>query len=126
MLVDEILDLNTYSPDVEKTLQVELFSVQTENINCTQGKGSLCQYEYFITVSTLDAEPVTNSFDLEVGGEVVDIEWIPTERHHTAMIQLHVLPYTSQALNPEATLSALPQTVLITVTPDQIQENTIN
>jgi len=50
----EIKELNNYSKDIDKQLFIRLLRSPVGENSCFEETGGVCQYQYFLSVSTFD------------------------------------------------------------------------
>jgi hypothetical protein len=112
----EIKELNQYSLEVEKQLYVRLYKSPVYKKGCFQETHGICQYRYFISVSTFDEYPETNIFPLNTTGVITDIEWKSNKGIDDATINFTMKRYTEIAIlnNPELVQSTTMVKVFLT------------
>ena len=120
----EIKELNQYSLGVEKQLYVRLFQSPVYKEGCFKETHGVCQYRYFLSVSTFDEHPETNIFPLNEQGEITAIEWQDSNEIDAATIDFIMEKYTKSALlnNPELVSKAMLMRVALT---PKIKEETL-
>jgi hypothetical protein len=118
----EIRDLNKYTPEVDKQLLIRLFNSPVYVENCFKETHGVCQYKYFLSVSTFDEYPETNIYFLKTLGEIGKIEWVPTSDVDTAKLELVINRYTRAALSNNNELVNTISIVNLVVTPIEINE----
>jgi len=116
----EIKELNNYSPEIDKQLIVRLFEYPVYTEHCFKETQGICQYNYFLSVSTYDEQPETNVYSLDVRGEIQDTSWQAIEAIDTAKINFTINKYTQDALNNNSNLVNEKRNVLVVVTPKSI------
>lgn len=118
----EIKELNQYSSDVEKQLYIRLYQSPIYKEDCFNETHGICQYHYFLSVSTFDEYPETNIFSLKEVGEITGIEWRDSQNVDTAIIDFTIEKYTKAATanNPDLISKAI--IVRVTVTPKSMGE----
>lgn len=122
----EIRDLNKYTPGVDKKLLVRLFHAPIYLEDCFKETHGICQYRYFLSVSTFDEYPETNIYALDTAGEIEKIKWVPSPDIDTANLELFVNSYTKDALINNSDLVNNSVTVNIVVTPKEIEESVVD
>lgn len=118
----EIKELNEYSSEIEKQLYVRLYQSPIYKEGCFKETHGVCQYSYFLSVSTFDEYPETNIFPLSNVGEITDIEWRNSEGVDTAVIDFTIQQYTKAATANNPDLMSSTSVVRVTVTPKSIEE----
>ncbi|MBB5321629.1 hypothetical protein [Marinobacter oulmenensis] len=118
----QIQELNSFSPDIDKSLFIRLYQSPVYGEDCFVETHGVCQYQYFLTVSTYDEYPEINRYELAKKGEITNIEWVPDDRMDSATIEFQFRKYTEEALANNASLSADPQTYRVKITPSDIEE----
>ena len=119
----EIKELNQYSPEIEKQLLVRLFQTPVNGDSCFKEAHGVCQFRYFISVSTFDEHPETNIFKLKTLGEAVDIKWFNSSETDTALIKLILNQYSAEALKNNAQLKNTKTILNIKVSPKKLIES---
>jgi len=121
----QINELNQYSPEVEKQLYVRLYQSPIYKEGCFKETHGICQYRYFLSVSTFDEYPETNIFPLNELGEITGIEWQDNKGIDAAAIDFTMEKYTKAAIvnNPE--LISRTVMVSVSVTPKSKKETLI-
>ncbi len=71
-----IEELNKLDPDVEKQLLLRLYRAPVYVEGCFKETHGICQYSYFLSVSTFDEYPETNIYKLKTKGEITKIMWL--------------------------------------------------
>ncbi|WDE08802.1 hypothetical protein SG34_033455 [Thalassomonas viridans] len=122
----EIKGLNKYTPEVDKQLFIRLFNAPIYQDNCFKETHGVCQYKYFLSVSTFDEYPETNIYLLKTLGEIDKIEWLPTSDVDTAKLKLAINSYTKAALSNNNKLVNTKSIISIVVTPVEINESLTN
>lgn len=99
----EIVELNKYSENISKQLIVRLFSSPIYKEGCFKETHGVCQYQYFLSVSTFDEYPETNIYRLTEVGELKGAKWLDSAATDTAVIEFEFEKYTKMALrnNPD-------------------------
>lgn len=118
----EIKELNQYSSEIEKQLYVRLYQSPIYKQDCFKETHGVCQYRYYLSVSTFDEYPETNIFPLSNVGEVTGIEWQDSKEIDTAIIDFAINNYTKAATANNPNLTSRANVVRITVTPKSIEE----
>ncbi len=121
----EIVELNQYSKDVDKQLMVRLFKSPLYKEGCFKETHGVCQYQYFLSVSTFDENPETNIYRLSEIGEIVEIKWLASEGVDTAVIELELEKYTKMALSNNPELASERFLLKVTLTPGSIDQTLI-
>lgn len=117
-----IEELNTLNPEIEKNLLLRLYRSPSKSINCFKETHGVCQYEYFLSVSSFDESPDTNIYKLKTKGEIIKIDWQNDTRNDSAKLHLIFNQYTSIALKNNKSLDAGKNTLRIEVNIDRILE----
>lgn len=101
----KIVELNEYSKGIDKQLLVRLFQAPIYNEDCFQETHGVCQYQYFISVSTFDEYPETNIYPLKTQGEIRTYKWLNATEVDTAKLEFGINNYTKVAIsnNPRLT-----------------------
>jgi hypothetical protein len=99
----EIIELNEYSKSVDKQLLVRLFSSPIYNESCFVEAHAVCQYQYYLSVSTFDEYPEFNIYRLTDVGEITDVKWLESTAIDSAIIEFNLNTYTDMAVgnNPD-------------------------
>lgn len=118
----EIKELNQYSSNVEKQLFIRLYQAPIHKENCFMETHGVCQYKYFLSVSTFDEYPETNIFELKNEGEITDIKWSTSNQVDTALISLTANKYTAEALKNNKELKNSKVTIKLVITPKELKE----
>lgn len=119
----EIKELNQYSSDVEKQLLVRLYQAPIYKENCFKETHGICQYKYFLSVSTYDEYPETNIFELKNTGEIIDVKWSLSNKVDTAVISMTVNKYTTEALKNNKDLKNGKAIINLVITPTKLKES---
>ena len=120
MSFGEIIDLNEYSNNIEKQLFVRLYRSPIYNDNCFDGISGVCQYKYFVSVSTFDEYPDTAIYALSVHGEMLDIKWFEATKIDSAVIEFKINTFTKNALDNNPDLKSDVVLLRIEVSPNDI------
>lgn len=118
----EIRDLSEYTPEIEKKLFIRLFHAPIHSDDCFKETHGICQYKYFLSVSTFDEYPETNIYELETLGEIDSISWMPISGMDKAKLKLTLNKYTKEALLNNSLLINKRYVVNIVVTPKELTE----
>jgi len=118
-----IQDLNEYSDEIDKQLFIRLFRAPIYVQDCFLETNGICQYKYFLSVSSFDEQPETNIYSLKVVGEITNISWSATDEIDTAVINLTVNKYTSAALKNNKDLKNELKNINLVITPKEIIES---
>ena len=119
----EIKELNRLSPGVDKQLIVRLFQAPQFIAGCFKETHGVCQYKYFVSVSSYDEYPEFNLYELDAQGEVGKIIWISTDLIDTAIIEFDMNSYTQHALNNNKQLKNTKKKLRVELTPKRIRES---
>ena len=118
-------ELNNLKKDEEQDLLVRLYKLPIYIENCFKETHGICQYKYYISVSTFDEHPDTNIFELANTGEITDIIWLPEEKYDYVELELTFNKYTKEALKNNPSLEKKILKVLLKLDPENITEKTI-
>ena len=91
-------DLNAQSTDTEHELLVRLYEVPIFENDCFVETHGICQYEYFITLSTYDEYPDSNVYKLPVKGELQGFNWLADDVPDREQIEFRFAKYSKAAL----------------------------
>lgn len=119
----EIQELNEFSPDIDKQLFIRLYQAPEYKENCFKETHGVCQYKYFLSVSTFDEYPQTNIYTLKTIGEVVDVKWSFAKAVDTALIDITMSKYTAEALKNNKGLVNTKTLVHLVITPARMSES---
>jgi hypothetical protein len=97
-------ELNDIDPKQEKDLLVRLYQTPVMNQDCFVETHGVCQYKYFISVSTFDENPEVNIFKLSNVGEITSISWLAENVLDYVELELTINKYTKEALDNNADL----------------------
>lgn len=117
-----IEELNELSPEVDKQLLLRLYRSPIKTENCFKETHGVCQYEYFLSVSSFDETPQTNIYKLKIKGEIVRIDWQNELKIDSAKIYVTFTKFTKAALNNNKSLKVERNTVRIEVGLNHILE----
>jgi len=106
-------ELNDIDPKQDKDLLVRLYQTPVMNQDCFVETYGVCQYKYFISVSTFDENPEANIFQLSTFGEVIKISWVSEDILDYVELELTVSKYTREALANNAGLENRLKKVLL-------------
>lgn len=118
----EIRELNELNPDVDKQLILRLYRSPIYKEGCFKETHGVCQYTYFISVSTYDEYPEVNLYELGFKGEVADIVWLPEEAIDTARLKITATNYTNDALKNNQDLVSRNNTYIVVINPASLVE----
>lgn len=107
----DIHELNSYSPNIDKSLLVRLYSSPEFKENCFVETHGVCKYNYFLSVSTFDEHPETNIYRLKTEGEFVSVNWKKSEDIDTAELDLVLNQYSTMAIKNNTSLNNQKQRV---------------
>ena len=119
----EIIELNEYTDSVDKQLFARLYRSPVFQNDCFKETHGVCQYQYFLSVSSFDEYPETNIYRISEKGEIGKIEWIDSPEIDTAIIEITINKYTKEALVNNADLPPEFSLLRITVTPKHMEES---
>lgn len=122
----DIVELNEYSKNVDKQLVVRLFSSPVYKESCFIETHGVCQYQYFISVSTFDEYPDTNIFRLKETGEIREIKWLNSSGVDTAIIEFKIEKYTMSALQNNPKLVSEAKIINAILTPRSMKESLVS
>lgn len=118
----EITELNQYSPEIDKQLYIRLFQSPLYQSDCYKETHGICQYRYFLSVSTFDEYPETNIFPIKNTGEIIAIEWKNIDSVDTATIEFTIQSFTRMATDNNPELAVETKVLRVQVTPQDIKE----
>jgi len=121
----KITELNQFSPKIEKDLLVRLYQAPLYESNCFVETHGICQYKYFVTVSTFDEYPETNVYELENMGEVSKVSWLPEEKVDYAEINLTFNQYSKYAMENNKKLINKIANIVLKISVKNINEEMI-
>ncbi|MET1257049.1 hypothetical protein [Aliikangiella maris] len=119
----EIVDLNDYSINVEKSLFVRLYRSPVYKENCFIETHGVCKYQYFISVSTFDEYPDVAIYKLSEQGEIKEINWSGSSQIDTAIIEFTMNSFTEMALKNNSSLIPESKKLLVMVNPTSIKQS---
>ncbi len=117
-----ITEVNDSTNDMNKELLVRLYQSPIENNDCYIETEGVCQYQFFLSVSTFDEKPETAIYPLNFTGEVQNIEWIESQAVDVAVLDFTVQTYTSNAVMINSNLEQSSRILRIKVSPHSIEE----
>ena len=120
-----IQELNNLNPEIEKDLFIRLYEKPIHREGCFKETHGVCQYKYFLSVSTFDEHPETNLYELKNIGEAITINWLKEDTIDSAEISFIFNKYTKEALLNNTDLKNEQNKVIIKVTPTSISETTV-
>ena len=109
----EIKELNQLDPKADKQLLLRLYRSPLHQEGCFKETHGICQYTYFISVSTFDEYPETKIYKLKTRGEIIKISWQETTRLDTARLKLTFNHYTREALKNNKSLENIEKTIYL-------------
>jgi hypothetical protein len=115
-------ELNDIDPKQEKDLLVRLYQAPVMNQDCFVETHGVCQYKYFISVSTFDETPEVNVFKLSNLGEITKVSWLPENILDYVELELTINKYTKEALDNNVTLENRPIKVLLKLSTKKLIE----
>lgn len=116
-------ELNELSPEVEKQLLIKIYESPVYKEGCFRGTHGICQYRYYLSVSTFDEYPETNIYELKTKGEIIKVTWKNEEKIDTATLSLVFNKFTSAAIKNNNSLKNQQSIVHIEVDPSNIFES---
>lgn len=119
----KIKELNQLSEGVDKQLLLRIYEAPLHQDGCFSETHGICQYQYFISVSTFYENPETNIFRIKTNGEIVNIAWIEESEIDTARIRLTINEFTKSALANNTTLKNEKKIVQLIVDANRIIES---
>lgn len=117
-----IEDLNKLNPEIEKQLLLRLYRSPVYREECFKETHGVCQYNYYLSVSTFDEYPETNIYELKTKGEITEITWLDATEIDSARLNITFNRYTSHALKNNGDLSKQPNSVQLEVSTKKISE----
>jgi hypothetical protein len=117
-----IEELNELDPEIEKQLLLRLYRSPLYVEDCFKETHGICQYNYFLSVSTFDEYPGTNIFKLKTKGEITKVTWRNESKVDSAKLDIIFTKYTSYAINNNDSLDAKSESVQIVVNNENISE----
>jgi len=121
----EINELNEYSENIDKQLFVRLLRAPITENQCFVETEGVCQFRYFLSVSTFDEQPETRVFTLLLKGEVVDTQWLASPEIDTATIIFTVNQYSTYAVANNPGLIQNQKNVKVQVNLKSLTETTL-
>lgn len=118
----EIEELNKLNPKIEKQLFIRLYKSPIYLEGCFIETHGICQFNYFLTVSTFDEYPETNIYKLKTRGEITDITWLSESKVDTAKLRFFFTKYTDYAMKNNDSLNPEKKSVLIEVSKENLSE----
>lgn len=118
-----IKELNLLNPEVDKQLLLRLYKSPSYQERCFKETHGVCQYVYFLSVSTFDEYPETNIYRLKTRGDIVKINWQNGTKIDSAKIIFIFNKFTSEALKNNKTLINEEKVVHIVVNTESISES---
>ena len=104
MAYGKLIELNKFSPQVEKPLLLRLYETPKTDENCGLESGAVCKYQYVLTVATFDEYPEVKIQRINLVGEFIQAEWIAKpQKADKALIRITYAAFTSTArkVNPK-------------------------
>lgn len=122
MALGVITELNNINPKQDKDLLVRLYQVPVIDQNCFIETHGICQYKYYISVSTFDEQPEINVFELSHLGEITNVSWVFENRLDYIELEFTLNKYTKEALNNNHSLEKDTLKILIQLDPKNLIE----
>ena len=119
----EIIELNDYSKNIEKSLFVRLYRSPIYKENCFQETHGVCKFQYFLSVSTLDEYPDIAIYKLSELGEIKEIHWSSSREIDTAIIEFTMNSFTDMALKNNSSLSSGSKKLMVKVNPTKMEQS---
>jgi len=121
----EINELNEYSENIDKQLFVRLLRAPIAENQCFVETEGVCQFRYFLSVSTFDEQPETRVFTLLLKGEVVDTQWLASPEIDTATMIFTLNQYSTYAVANNPGLIQNQKNVKVQVNLKSLTETTL-
>lgn len=118
----EIVELNKYSDNIDKQLLVRLFKSPLYKKGCFKETHGVCQYQYFLSVSTFDENPETNIYRIREVGEIREVKWLGSDAIDTAVIEFDFGKYTKMAVSNNPELVSEHFRLKVILTPESIDQ----
>lgn len=113
-------ELNSRSPEIEKNLLLRLLEFPAQDgKDCLMEISGVCQYSYFLTVSSFDEAPIFAVFPLEIAGKIIDFKWLQCDRLDCARLTIYFDTYSTEATANNPDLKNMHQEFDIHVNIDQ-------
>lgn len=122
MALGIITELNNINPKQDKDLLVRLYQVPLMDQNCFIETHGICQYKYYISVSTFDEYPEINVFELSSFGEITNVSWVFENKLDYVELVFTLNKYTKEALNNNPSLEKDTLKILIQLDPKNLIE----
>lgn len=119
-----ITELNQLSPEVDKQLLLRIYESPSYQKGCFNETHGVCQYIYFLSVSTFDEYPETKIYELKTKGEIIKIDWQNEAKTDSAKILMVFNKFTREALKNNKSLGGEEEIVCIEVNAISIREST--
>jgi len=117
--------LNKLDPNIEKQLLLRLYRAPVYVEGCFNETHGICQYNYFLSVSTFDEYPETNIFNLKTKGEITKVVWLNESKVDSAKLNITFTHYTIHAIENNKALSTQKEIVQIKVNKEYISESSV-
>lgn len=104
MAYGKLIELNKFSPQVEKPLLLRLYETPKADENCGLESGAVCKYQHVLTVATFDEYPEVKIQCINLEGEFIQAEWVAIpQKADEALIKITYAVFSSTArkVNPK-------------------------
>lgn len=115
LALGRMTDLNAQSPEQERELFIRLYEVPVFENNCFVETHGICQYEYFISVSSYDEYPEINVYKIPYLGELSQYSWLADETLDQERIKFSFAKYSKAALNNNPALVNQQRDIIATI-----------
>ncbi len=122
MSIGKVITLNELQPEIDKDLSVRLYQVPTMDQDCFVETHGICQYEYYVAVSTFDEYPQVNVYKLATKGELAEITWVSDDRVDYVELDVTLNRYTSEALRNNKALDSAATRIRLKLSPTAMEE----
>jgi len=113
MALGKVIELNKKSQKNAADLKVRLFELVSHKLKCFIETHGICQYEYYVAVSTFDEYPETNVFKLKHKGVLIQAVWLKSSKVDNVKLELIMDKYTQAAQKNNKKLINVRSVVLV-------------
>jgi len=104
LALGKVINLNQSTLSVEPGLFVKLHEVPVFVNDCFKEMHGICQYKYYVSVSSFDEYPETNVYKLSQKGVYRSVEWLDISETDKVSLSIDLDTYTKEALSNNSDL----------------------
>lgn len=120
MAYGTLIELNNFDTSIEKELLIRLYKVPNFSESCFIETHGICNYSYYLSVSTFDEVPDVSVSKLDFTGDITATKWRLVETSDYAEIEISYSKYTSEALNNNSNLKNIIKNKVLKVSLDNV------